>query len=109
MSNTEMPPHPNQWYTPAFVKVYDLRTDERVAEEHFSDLQMAYLWVKHRVGDQLQEPNFLKSFERVIERLAQMHRDAPGRGYVVAEKDDLEYGIYYRITNLEDRSRFSAQ
>lgn len=103
-----MPPHPNQWYTPTFVRVYSIDNGSRLTEEHFSDLQMAYLWVKNLVGEQLREPNFLKPFDRVVERLAESHQDGE-RGYVVAEKDGLEYGIYYRITNLNDRSRFTVR
>jgi hypothetical protein len=109
MSNSnELPAHPNQWYTPAYVRVYRIEDDFRLAEEHFSDIQMAWIWIKNEVGENLQEPNFLKSFAHTVERLAASHADGQ-RGYVCAEKDGLEYCVFYRIAHLEDRSRFSVQ
>ena len=108
MSSNNQPAHPNQWYTPVYVKVYRLSDDRRIREEHFSDLQMAYLWVKNEVGENLEEPNFLRPFAHTVERLAFTHEDG-GHGYVFAEKDGLEYCVFYRTTNLEDRSRVSVQ
>lgn len=88
--------YPNQWYTPVIVKVYRTYDGARLREENFADLQMAWIWIKNQVGDQLEYPNFLDPFALTVERLSESHADGE-RGYACAEKGELEYCVFYTI------------
>ena len=83
-------PQPNQYNTPCYVTYIDennVRT--RIAE--FSDLQMAYLFVKDVAGI---APWILMPWEEVIEKLYDYHME-DSSGVDVSTNDDLAYVIYY--------------
>jgi hypothetical protein len=90
------PPHPNQWHTPVRVSIHRQHDDTEVYTHVFSDLQMAWLHIRSRVGVRPRSPNYLKSFEHTIERLREFYEDNE-RGYVCAEKDGLEYTVFYEV------------
>lgn len=90
------PAHPNQWYTPVRVSVHRCSNDTEISTQVFSDLQMAWLYIKGCVGSRVRFPNYLKSFEHTIQRLLDFHQDGE-RGYVCARKDDLEYTVFYEV------------
>lgn len=90
------PAHPNQWHTPVRVSIHRLVDDSEVFTQVFSDLQMAWLYVRGRVGLRPRSPNFLKPFEHTIQRLGEYYADGQ-RGYVCAEKDGLEFTVFYEV------------
>lgn len=88
--------HPNQWHTPVRVSIHRLTDDTLVFSQMFSDIQMAWLYVKGRVGSRPRSPNYLSPFERTIQRLGEAHADG-ARGYICAEKDGHEYVVFYEV------------
>jgi hypothetical protein len=84
---------PNQWHTPVFVRVYTI-DGHREREKHFSDLQMAWLWIRDKVSSFQEPENTLRSFAHTCRRLAECHADG-GRGYIAGESTLLQYVVYY--------------
>jgi hypothetical protein len=95
-TTSNMPPHPNQWYTPVEVRVYDVDTDTRTDLRDFGDLQEAWLWVKHRMGDVIQEPDFLKPFQTFVDDMLHAYQDG-GRGSIFAELNGFEFAAFYQV------------
>ena len=82
--------HPNQYTTPCHVTYIDENNLEaRIA--NFSDLQMAYLFVKDVAGE---PPWILMSWEEVIEKLYDYHIE-DGSGCDVSTRGRVAYVIYY--------------
>jgi hypothetical protein len=91
-------PVPNQWETPCMIEIYEDNLLRRI--RYFSDLQMAYLFVKNEEFRQGVQPNrgdFLKSFEHTIRRLAAAHPN----GYSFAAKGEKEFIVYYDMRNQQ--------
>lgn len=91
-----VPAHPNQWHTPVRVSVNRWNDHTEISTQVFSDLQMAWLHIRSRVGIRQRSPNYLKSFEQTIQHLRECYEDEQ-RGYVCARKDELEYTVFYEV------------
>jgi hypothetical protein len=81
----------NQYNTRCTV---DICKNGRVINiKHFSDLQMAYLWVQSQVPEELLDHRgeFLKTFEYVIEKMLQY----PSDGVVVGQTETTIYDLYF--------------
>jgi hypothetical protein len=81
----------NQYNTRCTV---DICKNGRVINiKHFTDLQMAYMWVQSQVPDTLLEHRgeFLKTFEYVIEKMLQY----PSDGVVAGQTETTIYDLYF--------------
>lgn len=81
---------PNQYTTPCYVSYFD-ENNVRTRIGNFSDLQMAYLFVKDIAG---QPPWTLIPWEEVIEKLLEFHIEH-GSGCDVATRGIVAYVVYY--------------
>ncbi len=88
----EQPPSPNRWYTTVSVEIY---INERMRYiKWFSDLQMAYLWVKDHIHT-LNEPfNMENNFVHFADRMDQRWRDRQD-GCTLASNARYKYRVYY--------------
>jgi hypothetical protein len=82
--------HPNQYNTPCYVTYID-ENNVRTRIGNFSDLQMAYLFVKDVAG---YPPWILMQWEEVIEKLYDFHIEDRS-GCDVSTNGRLTYVIYY--------------
>jgi hypothetical protein len=90
------PPHPNQYNTPCYV-VFELG-EIRSRRQHFSDLQMAYLWAKEMMQLYVADGEtwVMKSWPTTIQRLYEYHMEDRS-GYEVATGPNKCVIIYYDI------------
>jgi hypothetical protein len=83
---------PNRWYTTISVEIYDRRQLRYI--KWFSDLQMAYLWVKDHLRT-FNEPftmenDFIRFADRMDQRWTQRHD-----GCTLASNSRYKYRVYY--------------
>jgi hypothetical protein len=81
---------PNQYSTPCHVTYID-ENNVKTQIGNFSDLQMAYLFVKDVAGE---PPWILTPWEEVIEKLYEYHIEDHS-GCDVATRGRVAYVIYY--------------
>jgi len=85
---------PNRWSTPVIVEVFKYFPYRDTSEfMHFTDLQMAYLWIKSDIQN-----HYISSFEKVYQKLDQSYQDVGDRAYYkVAQTPDYKYIVYYNL------------
>ena len=90
------PTEPNQYHTPCYV-IFELG-EIRSQRQHFSDLQMAYLWAKEMMEIHVADGErwTLKSWPTTIRRLYEYHME-DGSGFEVATGPGKCVIIYYDI------------
>ncbi len=88
----QQPPSPNRWYTTVSVEIY---INERMRYiKWFSDLQMAYLWVKEHIRT-VNEPFTMENdFVRFAERMDQRWSERRD-GCTLASNARYKYRVYY--------------
>lgn len=85
---------PNQFNTPVVVKVYNNNTI--IQTELFSDLQMAYLWIKGQMSFYTNETLRLISWEEVIRLLYEFHMtDGSGCDVLTTSDGQFSYTVFY--------------
>lgn len=94
------PSHPNQWYTPVIVAKYSVN-GENIENKVFSDLQLAWMYIKSRIGEINSDEEFITSFQRTIQHLLQAHQQN-NQGFLCAFYDNILYYVYY---STEDEYR----
>ena len=96
MSTIQTPPFnsqrtPDQYNTRCSVDVCE--NGRAINIKHFSDLQLAYLWVESQLpyGLRQHRGEFLKSFDFVVENMLRY----PSDGVVIGQTEDLVYDVYF--------------
>lgn len=87
---------PNQYHTPCYV-IFQI-DESRSERQHFSDLQMAYLWSKEMMNLYVAEGErwVMKSWRNTIRSLYEFHMEDRS-GYEVATGPHKAVIIYYDI------------
>ncbi len=95
MNNPPAPrPPPNQYDTPCMVDEYD--GEHHRGTERFSDLQMAYLYIKDQIEGitlHAHRNEFIHTFQQVIAFLEQHPQDF----VVVARTPNAWFKVYYSV------------
>ncbi len=95
MNNPPGPrPPPNQYNTPCTVDEYNGELHR--GTDHFSDLQMAYLYIKEQIEGITLHPHhneFIHTFQQVIAFLEQHPQDF----VVVARTPNMWFKVYYSV------------
>lgn len=89
---------PNRWDTPVTVEIY--LVDSPSTFKAFSDLQMAYLWIKDLSLDFPQEWN-ISTFEETCRELdISYSRMGLRASYCVGQTYDCQYIVYYGVLSI---------
>jgi len=89
---------PNRWNTPITVEIFMIGSPSIF--KTFSDLQMAYLWIKDESLDFPQEWN-IASFEETCRELDISYSRMGLRGsYCVGQTLDCQYIVYYGVLRI---------
>ena len=96
MSQIQTPPFnpeasPNQYNTPCSVEISE--NGRAINIRHFTDLQLAYMWVETQLPQELLEHRgeFLKSFQFLVENMLRY----PADGVIIGQTETMVYDIYF--------------
>lgn len=84
----------NQFYTHVYVIAEVNGVQQRI--KHFDDLQEAYLDIKHEIQDDLRNGDWIRPWERVVQRSIECHHNGR-RGYNFARWRQYSYFVYYDV------------
>ena len=91
-------PQPNRWNTPITVELYTVTSPSTYMS--FSDLQLAYIWIKSNELDYPGEWNSV-SFEDTCRELDIAYSSNGLRGnYCVAQSFNCQYIVYYGVLTI---------
>lgn len=96
MSHIQTPPFgaqasPNQYNTRCSVDISE--NGHMINIRHFTDLQLAYMWVQSQMPEELLDHRgeFLKSFEFVVENMLRYPTD----GVLIGQTETMVYDVYF--------------
>ena len=96
MSHIQTPPFgaqgsPNQYNTRCSVEISENGCAFNI--QHFTDLQLAYMWVQSQMPEELLDHRgeFIKTFEFVVENMLRYPED----GVIVGQTEIRTYDVYF--------------